>query len=363
MTEKFRPRGTEVMLPHGGLPEQIPQYLLNLIDETGGANGPIGKQFIAQIDQELSQYNPAESDPLLEELHEVAPGLIYKYRAGVDQDGNQHFGRALFTITRNCAAYCRYCTRGREVGIPNNQEGPLQGSLSHEAHLSKAHVDQSLEYIKNEPGLNEIILSGGDPMTLRPDVLKYVCGKLGEMQKSGKLSIVRIGTRTPIHNPRMLKEEHFEAIKLLRNPRMMIHVNHPSELTDESLAVLSRFKNDCGGVVMSQSVLLKGVNDDVDTLYRLFTKWAGEGFVPYYIYQNDAVSWAKHFTVPIEDAINLWQKLRPRLSGVAATARLVIDVEDGYGKIPVPESGAWNVDYNDGFVDFKGTKFNIDVAN
>lgn len=362
MGEKLNPRGTEVMLPHGGLPEVIPPYLQKLIMDTGGPEGPIGLQFVSQPDLELSQYDSLESDPLLEDLNEVAPGLVYKYRAGIDQEGLAYAGRALFTITRNCASYCRYCTRGREVGIPANQEGSLSGALSHTPHLSKEQIDQSLAYIQQEPGLNEIILSGGDPLTVRPEILAYVCHRLGELQRNGKLSIVRLGTRVPIHNPLMVKEAHYEALKFLRNPRFMIHANHPHELTPPALGVLQRFRRDVGGVVMSQTVLLRGVNDNVDTLYQLFTKWAEEGFVPYYVFQNDAVSWAKHFTVPIKEAIALWQKLRPRLSGVAATARFVIDVESGYGKVAVPEGGAWNILFRDGFTDFKGNRFHLDVA-
>lgn len=362
MSEKLIPRGTEVMLPHGGLPEVIPPYLQKLIMQTGGPEGPIGLQFVARPGMEQSQYSTQEVDPLLEDHNEVAPGLVYKYRGGVDAQGNIHYGRALFTVTRNCAAYCRYCTRGREVGIPAGQEGGLSGALSHSPHLSREQIDESLAYIENEPYLNEIILSGGDPLTVKPEVFNYVCARLGELQRKGKLSIVRIGTRVPIHNPLMMREAQYEAIKQLRNPRFMIHVNHPAELTPEAVQVLQRLRKDCAGTIMSQTVLLKGVNDSVEVLQGLFIRWAEEGFVPYYVFQNDAVSWAKHFTVPIEQAIALWARLRPRLSGVAATARFVIDVEGGYGKVPVPEGGAWAVDFDKGFVDFKGNHFGIEVA-
>ncbi len=350
------------MLPHGGLPEHFPPYLKRRIAETGGPSGPMGLQFSARPELELSQYDYKEADPLLEDFNEVSPGLVYKYRAGKDAEGRPYTGRALFTITRNCAAYCRYCTRGREVGIPKNKEGELPGALSHIDTLSRPQIDKSLEFIKNEPGLNEIILSGGDPLTVRPEVLNYVCGRLGEMQRSGKLSIVRIGTRVPVHNPLMMEDSHYEALKQLRNPRFMIHTNHVCELSTETLGVLQRLRKDCNGVIMSQTVLLREVNDNVQALYDLFTKWAEEGFIPYYVFQNDAVSWAKHYTVPINEAISMWQKLRPRLSGVAATARFVIDVEGGYGKVAVPEAGAWNVIFSDGFRDFKGTKFDLGGA-
>lgn len=358
-TERLRPRGTAVMLEHGGLPEVLPPYLLDLIEQTGGVDGPIGRQFVARPEEENASWEGEVSDPLMEEEHEVAPGLVYKYEGGEDKDGF-YYGRVLFTITRNCAAYCRYCTRGREVGIPANKEGPLSGALSHTPHLSREQIDESIAFIAAHPEINEVVLSGGDPMTVRSDVLNYVLGILGQMQHEGKLSIVRIGTRVPIHNPRALKDGHFEAIERLMNPRMMIHINHPWELTEESLAVLSRFRKQCNAIVMSQSVLLAGVNDNVDVLYNLFSTLTEEGCVPYYVFQNDPVYWGKHFTVPIERAIDIWGKLRPRLSGVAATARLVIDVPGGYGKVPLPEGNAWNIDFAKGYQDYHGNHFPLE---
>lgn len=190
-------------------------------------------------------------------------------------------------------------------------------------------------------------------MTVNPRALNYVLEKLGDMQARGKIKIVRIGTRVPIHNPLAIKDAHFEAIAKLKNPRMMIHINHELELTPEALAVLQRFRDQCRGIIMSQSVLLRGVNDNIETLYNLFNKLADEGFIPYYVFQNDAVPWARHFTVPLPEAIEMWQKLRPMLSGVAATARFVVDAPNGYGKIAVPEGNAWDVDY-DSYRDFKG---------
>jgi lysine 2,3-aminomutase len=246
------------------------------------------------------------------------------------------------------------------VGIPANREGPLSGTLSHTPHLSREQIDESLDFLRSHPEINEVILSGGDPLTVKPDVLHYVMGRLGQLQKEGSLSIVRIGTRVPIHNPIALKDGHFEAIAQLKNPRMMIHVNHPWELTPQALEVLQRFRKQCNGVVMSQSVFLRGVNDSVEVLYGLFTKWADEGFVPYYVFQNDPVYWGKHFTVPFEEVLDIWSKLRPRLSGIAATARLVIDVPGGYGKVPLPEGGAWSIDFRDGYRDYKGNLFSAE---
>ncbi|MBI2404664.1 radical SAM protein [Candidatus Gottesmanbacteria bacterium] len=360
----LRPRGTKVMLPHGGLPEIFPPYLSDLIAKTGGPDGPIGRQFVARPELEKQYYHVGMKDPLMEDEHEVAPGLVYKYQSNIN--GVKKFiyqGRALWTITRHCAAYCRFCTRGREVGITAGQVGNSRAALSHTPHLLMDQIDETLAFIEKEPGLNEIVLSGGDPLTVNPKILHYVLEKLGGLQRIGKLRIVRIGTRVPIHNPLMIREDHYEAIANLRNPRMMIHINHPLELTAQTLRVLERLRRNCGGIVMSQTVLLAGVNDSVETLYTLFSTLAAEGIVPYYVFQNDAVYWAKHFTVPLPKAIKMWQKLRPMLSGVAATARFVIDVARGYGKIPLPEGDAWRVDYSKGFKDFHGNHFFLDYAD
>lgn len=359
----LRPRGTTVMLPHGGLPEIFPPYLADLIAKTGGPTGPIGLQFVARPNLEKRFSKSGMKDPLIEDEHEVAPGLVYKYTSNISSKKKTrdvaYWGRALWTITRHCAAYCRFCTRGREVGIQAGQEGGSDAALAHTPHLLMDQINETLQYIKKEKGINEIILSGGDPLTVHPTILHYVLEKLSELQKSGRLAIVRIGTRTPVHNPLLLRDAHFRAISQLRNPRLMLHVNHYLELTPQTLEVIQRLRRESGAVVMSQSVLLKGVNDDVETLYLLFTKLASEGVVPYYVFQNDPVYWAKHFTVPIKKAMHMWQKLRPMLSGVAATARFVIDTPKGYGKVAVPEGAGWDVNWDSGYRDFHGHTFSL----
>jgi lysine 2,3-aminomutase len=354
----LKPRGRAMMLPHGGLPEAIPPYLRELIRNTGGIDGPIGKQFIARPKLELANAVHGMVDPLNEDEEEVAPGLIYKYRAGEDEQG-RYPGRALFTIARNCAAYCRFCTRGRKVGIPANMASPLKGALSRTAHLSIAQIDESLEYLANRPEINEVILSGGDPLMAKPTLLKYTLDRLGRLQRSGDLDIVRVSTRLPIQNPRLMKEGHFEAISELILPRIMLHINHPTELTHEAVGTLNRFRSDCGAIIMSQTVLLKGVNDDVDTLTSLFNKLVTLGIIPYYVSQNDPVYWAEHFTVEIDRAIEIWQMMRPRLSGLAATARFVIDAPGGYGKVTVPEGGAWEINFTRGYRDHQGRRFKL----
>ena len=357
-TNEIKLRGLKVMLPHGGLPEAVSPYMVRLINKTGGVDGPLGKQFIAQPEKEKC-FTEAGFDPLIEDHHEVAPGLVYKYRGKLDQDGNViHHGRALWTITRLCATYCRFCTRGREVGIPPHVKARTRATIANKFFLSDEEIRQVFNFLEEHKEINEIILSGGDPLTAPQAYLTKIIDGLASLQQRGVLDIVRIGTRLPIHNPLAVENWHYELLARLKNPYLMLHTNHTLELTEETKQVVNNFRRISLATVLSQTVLLKGVNDSEQTLYELFVNLTREGIRPYYVFQNDPVYWAKHFTVPIKDAIKIWGNLRARLSGVAATARFVIDVPYGYGKIPIPEGNAWNVDY-DQFFDFKGTKHKL----
>ena len=344
---ELKSRGQTVTLPHGGLPEVISPHLIALIKKTGGANGPIGRQFVAQPNLECKYFRKMKSDPLDEDHNEVAPGLVYKYQGKINKKGEIiRYGRALWTVTRFCGSYCRFCTRGREVGMMPNSKKVLEthAALSSQPFLTDNQIEKAIEYIVKHPEINEIVLSGGDPLTSQQAYLTKIIDRLVALQKKGQLHIIRVGSRLPIHNPIAVQDWQYALLARIKNPYLMVHINHSAELTPETLVVLNRFRKESLATVMSQSVFLKGVNDDEKTLIRLFNALAKEGIRPYYMFQNDPVYWAKHLTVPIKRGIALWQKIRPQLSGVAATVRYVIDVPDGYGKIPVPEGGAWKFD-------------------
>ncbi len=343
-------------LPHGALPELISPHLKKLIEKTGGINGPIGKQFVAQPKLEARYYNKGDKDPLIEDEFEVAPGLVYKYKGKIQKGKIIYYGRALWTITRFCSAYCRFCTRGREVGLPATVSLSEGGAITKSPYLNDNQINQVFNYIKKRPELNEIIISGGDPLVTPQNYLEKIINGLVLLQRENYISIIRIGTRLPISNPFLVKDWHYQIVSKIKNPFLMVHINHPEEITEETLEVLNNFRKRCLATVMSQTVLLKGVNDSVEILYRLFTKLAENGIRPYYVFQNDPVYWAKHFTVPINKALKIWGKLRPMLSGVAATARFVIDVPHGFGKVSIPEGNAWDVKY-DYYYDFKNKKY------
>lgn len=342
---RISPRGLKVLLPHGGLPENISPYLIKLIDQTGGKDGPIGRQFVAQPKKESSGYQKGKlTDPLNEDHFEVVPGLIYKYK-----------GRVLWTITRFCATYCRFCTRGREIGIPAGYQGNSSAAIAKKVFLSDKEINDVFAYLKKKKEIREIILSGGDPLVTPRKYLTKIIRGLAKLQEEQVIDVIRIGTRLPIHNPLLVQDWHYDLLAEIKNPYVLVHINHPLELTSEAISVINSFRRRSLALVLSQTVLLKGVNNSVGVLTELFSKLTKEGIRPYYLYQNDPVYWAQHFTMPIRKAIDLWQKLRPRLSGLAATARFVIDTPYGFGKIPVPEGNAWKVDYSC-FYDFKKKK-------
>jgi lysine 2,3-aminomutase len=336
----------------GALPEMISPYMRALIEKTGGPEGPIGLQFI-QRDSSLDEED--HTDPLIEGIHEEAPGIVYKYRGQLNNKGDvEYHGRVLWLISRFCATYCRFCTRGRMVGVPTDKSVPGGETLAQKPYLDVDDIEAVVAFIRAHPEINEVILSGGDPMIAPKPYLEMIFNTLALLQESGSIDFVRIHTRAPITNPFTIRPWHLELLKKIRLPHMVLHINHPAEITDEVKQLVLLIQKETDTVLLSQSVLLKGVNDNVTTLYSLFTELAKIGIRPYYLHHNDPVSWAKDFTVPIKDSIQIWQTLRQRLSGIASTAKFVIDTPYGVGKVPIPD-GRWEEDYSV-FYDFNNVK-------
>lgn len=357
--EQSNNAGEDGICRTSAMPELLSNHLLGLIEKTGGRNGPIGLQFVARPRLENRRAKTGCLDPLNEEDNEVAPGLVYKYRG--DSSKSFHYGRALWLISDFCRSYCRFCTRGRRVGLSDGMSKVEVDRVGREILLTDEQIKKTLKYIASHPEIKEIIVSGGDPLFSPKKYLTKIITGLAELQKKGNISIVRIGTRLPVHDPYLIRDWHYSLLAKLRNPYLMVHINHPSELTDKTIEVLRTFREKCLATVMSQSVLLKGVNDKEEVLLELFFKLASEGIRPYYLYQNDPVAWAQHFTYPLGKGIKLWSKIRTKLSGVAATARFVIDVPFGAGKVPVPEGDAWEVDYRKGLRDFSGKRVMLNM--
>jgi lysine 2,3-aminomutase len=303
---------------------KVSKYIENLAKKSKA----IRKQFYpSKKEKEFSE--KSFLDPLLEDKFSPVKGLVHKY---------PH--RVLILMTANCAAFCRFCTRRRKKEDLEKNE------------LKKGDVNKMINYVKSKPEINEIIFSGGDPLVV-PDLLIYA---LKRFERLPQIKIIRLHTRVPVSNPRLLTKKILNAFsKIKKTFYLSIHFEHPDELTPQTIAAIKKLKK-TGAILLSQSVFLKGLNDSYKVLEKLFTKLAELGVRPYYIYHCDLVKEIEHFIVPIEKEIEIMTKLRKNLSGIAFPIH-VIDAPEGSGKIPVPLN-FWKFKKSF-FRDFNGKKIKI----
>lgn len=249
-------------------------------------------------------------DPLLEDKNRRMKGLVYKYR-----------GRVLVELTLNCASYCRFCTRRRRVSDVK------RGLLTNE------DLDNIISFVLSKKEINEVIFSGGDPLT----VPKLLVSALSKFSKLPQIKIIRVHTRVPVSQPSFVKKEILDAFSLVGKAKafyLSIHFEHPDELTPQTIGAVKKIRA-TGAVLLSQSVFLKGINDSYSVLENLFSSLVELGIRPYYIYHCDLVKGIEHFIVPIKKEIEIMTKIRKTLSGLAFPFH-VIDSPNGVGKIPVP---------------------------
>jgi lysine 2,3-aminomutase len=293
----------------GHLPVGITPYYASLMDPENAADA-IRRTLIPVTGEFVIAPGEAE-DPLGEDAHMPVPGLVHRYP-----------DRVLFLVTRFCASYCRYCTRARMVG----QTG--------EYHFGTEQYEKALAYIAAHPEIRDVLLSGGDPLSLDDDRLQWLLSRLRAIRH---VEFVRIGTKIPTVLPQRITPQ---LIKLLRRYHplwMSIHFVHPTELTPEVAQACERLAD--GGIPLgSQTVLTKGINDDVDTMKRLFHGLLKIRVRPYYIYQCDPISGSGHFRTSIEKGLEIISGLRGYTTGYAVP-NFVVDAPGGGGKIPLlPES-------------------------
>lgn len=301
-------------------------YLKNLIKSCP----EIRRQFISSDSESDRGCGDSLEDPLLEENFTVSRGLVHKYS-----------NRALVLLTLNCAAYCRFCTRRRKV------------SDIEKGVISKKDISAMVQYLKNHPEIKELVISGGDPLTV-PDLLKEALLKFSKLPQ---IKIIRVGTRLPAADPEKISQKVLNALKVVKKQPLylMVHFEHPKEITPAAEKAIKKLRP-FAAAIFSQSVFLKGVNDNADVLYNLFSRLVEIGVKPYYIFRCDPVKGAEHFIVDFEKEIAIMTELRRRLSGLAFPA-YVIDAPNGSGKIPVPLD-FWQFDKS-GYKDFEGQKQGI----
>lgn len=313
----------------GSPPLRIPPVFMRCIEEEAGARHPVTamrRQFVPTAHEQhvLSYESP---DPLSEFKYSPLPRLIHRYP-----------DRVLVIVTGRCAVYCRYCFRRRlyqPTGLSVRSGGPANADGGRESRLpgvmTGAELGTVAEYIGNHPEIREVILSGGDPLTLPDDRLGELLACLSALRKTRELPLVfRVATRVPAAVPSRITPE---VCSLLRNYAplwVVLQVNHPEELTPAGREAVSRLI-DTGVPVVSQTVLLRDVNDGPSTLVSLFQTLLSLRVKPYYLFQGDLAAGTSHFRVPLPRALDLVRVVRRRLSGLAMPV-FAMDLPGGGGK-------------------------------
>ena len=282
----------------------ITPHFFNLIDPNN-PNCPIRRQVIPTGAE--ANVSPVErKDPVGEELDMATPGIVHRYP-----------DRVLFLVTDRCAAYCRYCTRSRLVS--NAQDYGFHPSF-----------EEGLHYIRSNKSIRDVLLSGGDPLLLSNDKLAYLLESLADIPH---VEFVRIGSRIPIFLPQRINDGLMRALQKHHNIWMSIHVNHPNECTKELYNACHNLSL-IGIPLGNQSVLLKGVNDNTETMKSLIHRLLMMKVRPYYLYQCDLIEGCSHFRTDPEIGIKIIEGLRGHTTGYAIP-QFVIDAPDGGGKIPL----------------------------
>ncbi|MDR9501546.1 MAG: KamA family radical SAM protein [Desulfurivibrionaceae bacterium] len=291
------------------LPFAITPYYASLVSPDN-AQDPI-RRAVVPVVSELVVASGEAHDPLGEENHSPVPGLVHRYP-----------DRALFLTTDYCSNYCRYCTRSRLVG--RSQDSPA----------IKERWEKAFVYIAQHPEIRDVLLSGGDPLTLPDEMLEYILKRLHTIKH---VEMIRIGTKTPAVLPQRITPQLVRMLKRYHPLWISIHAMHPVEQTPEMAKACERLAN-AGIPLGSQTVLLAGINDDVVTMKKLMQGLVRLRVKPYYLYQCDPIIGSAHFRTSVDKGLEIYQGLRGHTTGYAVPT-YVIDAPGGGGKIPLlPET-------------------------
>ncbi|MCB0748541.1 MAG: KamA family radical SAM protein, partial [Ignavibacteriae bacterium] len=284
----------------------ITPYYASLLDGLD-ENQPIRRTVIMVKDEEILSSGESD-DPLNEDGDSPVPGLVHRYP-----------DRVLFLATGFCSVYCRYCTRSRMVG-----------SVGGEYRYDLKQWENAIKYISEHPEIRDVLISGGDPLTLSDDKIEWL---LSNLRKIPHVEFVRMGTKVPAVLPQRITLTLTKILKKYHPLWLSLHFTHPDELTPEVQEACARLA-DAGIPLGSQTVLLKGVNDSVDILKPLFQGLLKIRVKPYYLYQCDPVGGTAHFRTPISKGLEMIAGLRGHTTGYAVPS-YIIDAPGGGGKIPM----------------------------
>lgn len=287
------------------LPLRITPYYASLLDREN-PDHPLRRCVVPAADEFV--FSPGESsDPLCEEEHSPVPGLVHRYP-----------DRVLFLVTGACSSFCRYCTRSRMVGKSGNETN------------NPGRWSAAIDYIQAHSEVRDVLISGGDPLTLPDDALESIIQRLRRIRH---VEMIRIGTKIPVSLPQRITSSLVSMLKKYHPLWMSIHVTHPEELTPECEAACARLA-DAGIPLGSQTVLLKGLNDSIGPLKKLMHGLIKFRVKPYYLYQCDPIPGSSHFRTPVSKGLEMIQGLRGHTSGYAVPT-FAIDAPGGGGKIPL----------------------------
>jgi lysine 2,3-aminomutase len=280
--------------------------LAALID-TENPDDPIARQFVPNA-LELVSVSGENADPIGDDAHSPVPGIVHRYP-----------DRVLFKLVHVCAVYCRFCFRREMVG-------PGKATA-----LSDTAYRDALDYIRSHPEIWEVILTGGDPLMLSPRRLAEIMADLADIDH---LKIIRIHTRVPVAAPARIDHDMVAALRVTGAATWVaVHANHPRELSTEARAACARLV-DAGIPLVSQSVLLRGVNDDASTLEALMRTFVECRIKPYYLHHGDLAPGTAHLRTTIAQGQELMRGLRGRVSGLCQP-EYVLDIPGGHGKAPI----------------------------
>lgn len=286
---------------HARYPLRVSRYFLDLARQHGA---PLLKQVVPDLLELEDTSTP--TDPLNEENLSPVPCLIHKYP-----------DRAVLLVSRECASYCRFCTRKRKVGTRDMVISPM-------------YLDAAIGYISNTPAIVDVLISGGDPFMLTDEQLEHV---LSRVRSIPSVRIIRIGTRMPCMLPARINPELAAMLRSFHPLYINLHFNHPAELTPEAYTACALLA-DAGIPLGSQTVLLRGVNDSAPVLKELFYRLLAARVKPYYLFQADLTRGVSHFRTSIDKGQQIMRQLIGSVSGMAIPA-YALDTPEGGGKIPL----------------------------
>jgi lysine 2,3-aminomutase len=286
-------------------PMAITPYYASLLDQENPLQ-PLRRTVVPHIAENMC--SPGEArDPLGEEHDSPVPGIVHRYP-----------DRVLFVVTKFCSTYCRYCTRSRLVG---NRSG---------SHFNWDQWQKAISYIESTTTVRDVLLSGGDPLTLSDEKLEWLFSRLRRIRH---VEFLRIGTKVPVVLPQRITPGLARMLKRYHPLWISIHFTHPDELTPEVHGACARLA-DAGIPLGSQTVLLAGVNDNLDTMKRLMHGLLKIRVRPYYLYQCDPIVGSAHFRTPVAKGMEIIQGLRGHTTGYAVPT-YVVDAPGGGGKIAI----------------------------